>query len=215
MSELFRRTIFNEEYLKIWFNFQADFEVLDATIAHMFQGTKRSRYRYQQWRDDYWVEPTFKFSSPFFNGQRPADVTFSTNMGPCQFHRAVANSRGRRCPCYVGNLDISAVLANIATQLGMSGLIEPRAWKENRYGYNYGHLLEGCFGGHRLFEILEYWKVAPDPSGRGGESARGRFYRSLIPGMELDERKMGYNIGDVVGNALIMRFLLTTDNRLQ
>ncbi|KAI9715134.1 MAG: hypothetical protein M1812_006113 [Candelaria pacifica] len=209
LCELFRRTIFNKEYLKIWFNYQTDFDVLDSTIAHMFQGSNRPRYLHQQWINRYYIEPTFKFSSPFFNGQRPADLIFSTVVGACEFHTSERSTRDRRCPCDTGNLDISAILAYITRQLGCGG--QPRAWKDNRPNYNYGNLLRGCFDGHRLYPILWHWKQAP--GGRG--PVADEFYSSLRPGMEMDERKMGYNIGDVVGNALIMRFLLTTDDRVQ
>jgi hypothetical protein len=36
--------LFGAEYLKVWWNYGEDFKVLDATIAHMFQGTPRERF---------------------------------------------------------------------------------------------------------------------------------------------------------------------------
>lgn len=66
----------------------------------------------------------------------------------------------------------------------------------------------------RLFKLFKRFKEAPNREpGRRGIS-RDQWYQSLGPGMETDSDKMGYNIGDVAGVALLMRFLTTTDDRM-
>lgn len=69
-------------------------------------------------------------------------------------------------------------------------------------------------GADRLFPLLNYFKSIPDSFGGRGDAARNEFYQSLGPGMEGNDHLMGYNIGDVAGVALLMRFLTTTDDRM-
>lgn len=71
----------------------------------------------------------------------------------------------------------------------------------------------------RLYEIFQYLKDSPSRAALADSShTRDEFinewYQSLGPGMETDSDKMGYNIGDVAGVALLMRFLTTTDDRM-
>lgn len=40
------------------------------------------------------------------------------------------------------------------------------------------------------------------------------LFNSIGPGMEINDDIMAYNIGDVAGVALVMRFLTTTDDRM-
>lgn len=73
----------------------------------------------------------------------------------------------------------------------------------------------------RLHEVLQYLKNAPrraqlgaDGYGHTTEQSITDWYQSLGPDMETDGDKMGYNIGDVAGIALLMRFLTNTDDRM-
>ena len=61
----------------------------------------------------------------------------------------------------------------------------------------------------RLGALLTEFKNSPDRY-RG---EKDEFNQELGPGLERDNEAIGYNTGDVVGIALIMRFLTTTDNR--
>lgn len=71
----------------------------------------------------------------------------------------------------------------------------------------------------RLYAVFGYLKnapgraIRPNSSSTSGEQVDD-WYQSLGPGMETDSDKMGYNIGDVAGVALLMRFLTTTDDRM-
>ena len=60
-----------------------------------------------------------------------------------------------------------------------------------------------------LFDFLEDFKLAPSR-----HHTRDSFKEELGPGIEMDADMVGYNIGDVVGIALLMRFLTTTDDRM-
>lgn len=62
-------------------------------------------------------------------------------------------------------------------------------------------------GSDRLLGLLQYIKDAPSRS-----SNKHAFYQSFSLGMEVDDEKVGYNVDDVVGVAVLMRFLTTTDD---
>ncbi|KAI9700876.1 MAG: hypothetical protein M1836_002246 [Candelina mexicana] len=207
LCTLFERIIFNTEYLKFWWNFQSDFKVLNATIAHMFQGTPRSRFK--DLETERFIEPTFKISSKYLNEQRPMSLTFRTDASQCHFHTSELGTQDLRCPCYTGNLELSTVLDYVCHQLLASGYSCPGTWAKAKMFSKYHNLLKWWYTGHRLGPILDYFKEAPFDY-PGGQDA---FYPTLAPGMEIYQRKMGYNIGDVVGLALIVRFLLTSDDR--
>lgn len=73
----------------------------------------------------------------------------------------------------------------------------------------------------RLQEVLQYLKNAPSRAQLGADGyghmirqSIKDWYQSLGPDMETDGDKMGYNIGDVAGIALLMRFLTSTDDRM-
>ena len=63
-------------------------------------------------------------------------------------------------------------------------------------------------GSDPLYPLFERLKSIPD-----GKRDKTAWFNTFGPGMEIDDEKMGYNIGDVVGIALLMRFLTTTDDR--
>lgn len=214
---LFQELLFGSDYLKVWWNYGEDFAVLDATIAHMFQGTPRARYEKTPYRGrPYKVEPFFKVKSAHYGNERPPSLTFSRDSVECKFHALGENELGMACPCRLGNVDLSTILDDICRQLGMasaanvsSGSISQRQWWKAKFRNNYASLLDWLLGQDRIYPLLNYLKEGADRSGNKEE-----FYQSLGPGMETDIDKMGYNIGDVVGVALIMRYLTTTDDRL-
>ena len=122
---------------------------------------------------------------------------------------------GMACPCGLGNVDLSTILDDICRQLGLTNLaatcsgIHKRIWSSAKLYNNYASLLGWLLGQDRLYPLLNYLKDGP-----GRSKNKSEFYQSLNPTMESDIDKMGYNIGDVVGVALIMRYLTTTDDRL-
>ena len=67
----------------------------------------------------------------------------------------------------------------------------------------------------RLGRLLTMFKDAPKRyEGYYGEHREpGDFYQALGPGLERDNEAIGYNAGDVIGIALTMRFLTTSDDR--
>ncbi|KAK8212494.1 hypothetical protein IWZ01DRAFT_550465 [Phyllosticta capitalensis] len=153
LAYLWEKVIFNEDLLKLWFNFQSDITVLDNTIAHL--------------------------------------------------------------------------------QLGLHEKEEEtmRVWTKERRGFGYVKLLQQFLKNDWMFPILNHLKDAPNRwverntqpedndedgeygGGSGGKPNKAGFFRSFGPSMESDSDKLGYNIGDVVGIALIFRFLTTTENR--
>ena len=61
----------------------------------------------------------------------------------------------------------------------------------------------------RLYKYLAHFKRAPYR-----HHSIDSFYNELGPGMEMNHDMLGYNFGDVIGIALLMRFLTTTDDRM-
>ena len=247
MYKLFAETIFNDQLLKLWFNYQSDIAVLEATIAHMYQGTPRipQILRNSHSNDEgKWVRYNWKFSSEHLRQERPAKLTFLTHNDDCNMHQKypdnesqsslqLSNADGQRigCPCYLGNIDISPLLDYISRQLQWRGDSTPnyppppaddddmkpwnwnattgaRYWKANRIYCNYGNFLRWTMGSDPLYPLFERLKSIPD-----GKPDKTAWFNTFGPGMEIDDEKMGYNIGDVVGIALLMRFLTTTDDR--
>lgn len=214
---LFKKLLFENDYLKVWWNYGEDFAVLDATIAHMFQGTPRPRHMTTPYRGaPYLVQPFFKIKSAYYQGVRPQDLTFSRESVACTFHVRGENELGIACPCSLGNVDLSTILDHICRQLGLTnaayatstGVGQRQWWKAKKFN-NYAKLLDWLLSQDRVYPLLNYLK---EGAARSGD--KDSFYQSLGPGMETDINKMGYNIGDVVGIALIMRYLTTTDDRL-
>ena len=201
----------------MWWNYGEDFAVLDATIAHMFQRTPRQRFsKTSYFGNVLWFEPTFKFTSDFYQGERPRELTFSRERVRCAFHLPEGNDLGITCPCRLGNVDLSAILDYICRQLTLGTRREPslhgyerNRWDKAKFKNNYKNLLNFMMGEDRLYPLLDYLKDAANRF-----YSKDEFYQSLGPGMEQDMEKMGYNIGDVVGIALIMRFVTTTDDRI-
>ncbi|KAI9700877.1 MAG: hypothetical protein M1836_002247 [Candelina mexicana] len=253
LHQLFQRILFNKQIIKLWFNYQIDIPVLQATIAHMYQGTPRRRHRVDTMvrgeMQSSWKIPTFKIRSPFLNGLRPVDVTFINHDQPCTMHNSLEKSSDdssehlRSCPCWSGNIDITALLDSIGRQLrwrtddpsnptqpwSEDCLMQLRDWTMPKHGCNYGDFLRWTMEKDRLYPFFEYFKAIPDqlfprsnnfhdpaqlvynPSMQERKTA---WYDSFGPGMETDDLKMGYAMGDVIGIALLMRFLTTTDDRM-
>lgn len=218
------RVIFNNVVIKLWFRYRSDISVLDATIAHLFQGSPRPNF---EGAADYpsdkrgLVVPTFKLSSRYFNQRRPRHLQFSKLQGACELHRPGKNELGLACPCRYGNIDIVMLLAFVCRQFGTKKRDYFRHDTTRKLHWNYTRDIPTAYDrfqkqllwGHELYPLLEFLKNAPFRFSSGDPDLKTEFYQSMKPGMEDDDDKMGYNIGDVVGIALIMRFLTTTDNR--
>lgn len=213
--------------MKVWWNYDQDFKVLNATIAHMFQGTPRQRYlmRDNLYRDQCHVQPTFKIASRYYRGQRPPNLTFSSVPIPCRLHPQEVDELGLACFCRLGNVDLSTILDRtcgiLNLQSGLQPLYnarnptgeDPRPWFRPKHANGYHALLTNVLRKDRLYPILDYFKDVPRNSPQGQQGRQDTFYETLKPGMEVDNNLMGYNIGDVVGVAIIMRYLTTTDDR--
>ncbi len=85
-----------------------------------------------------------------------------------------------------------------------------------KQGCNYGDFLLWTMGTDRLYPLFKYFKDVPSdgipPDDPQREHRITAWYDSLGPDMVTDDDKMGYNIGDVVGIALLMRFITSTDD---
>ena len=224
--------MFNPDYLKIWFNFQSDIPVLDATLAHLYQGTKRPEYENQHYgsRAKFWQQPSWKIRSPFYDGVRPDNLQFPRDTR-CDLHDDNTDSDGGKkeinispqglcCPCLqTANVDITTIIEYISRQLNYidpvregrdATPLSKRTWRNIRAGCNYNKFITWTMGGSRLHKLLNDFKEIPDKVG----SSRTAFYNSIGPGTEIDDNIMAYNIGDVAGVALLMRFLTTTDDQI-
>lgn len=204
--------------------------VLDATIAHMYQGTPRDKFKKTDWKTEkeHWIHPTWKIHSGRYESCRPQHLVFPrfrAKVDSCDLHnnkpdhpQTRLNAQGLSCPCKsTGNVDITTVVEFLCRQLGFRDPMwgKPcgkRVWHEVKHGCNYGAFLVSTMQTDRLHGFFQYLKNAP--SRAYPDVSRDDWYQSLGPGMETDSDKMGYNIGDVAGVALLMRFLTTTDDRM-
>ncbi|EGP85544.1 uncharacterized protein MYCGRDRAFT_94223 [Zymoseptoria tritici IPO323] len=111
LYQLFSEVIFDARICKLWWNLQSDFTVMNNTIAHLYQGTPREAFSHTSYRGvKYNVTPTWKLQSPFFNGERPEDLSFPSSQKPCDLHAGSTEYVGMSCPCQTGNIDIAALL---------------------------------------------------------------------------------------------------------
>jgi hypothetical protein len=220
LSKLYKRVIFNPDLLKIWFRYSSDMVVLDATIAHMFQGTLRPHFiAVPQYYSDPEgpVYPTFKIKSPFFNETRPTDLEFSKDEHVrCPFHLE-GTYRGLACPCEFGNLDIIALLRLICNDIGFWKQFGLLPWHaSNMSRLSYAKLLDVFLGTNEVFPLLNQLKngaIAYVPKDRTNRDPKSEFFDILRAGMEEDDRALGYNIGDCVGQALMIRMIMQSDDR--
>ncbi|KAK7556724.1 hypothetical protein IWX46DRAFT_653979 [Phyllosticta citricarpa] len=231
LTYLWERIIFNNDILKIWFNFQSDINVLDATIANSYQGTGRRPYLTQPFRaTPQRITPQPKLAHTHLSGVRPDSLKFPSQdeAEQCAFHKHLrpgeSYPRDIACPCRTGNLDIETVIALVCRQLGLrqddEHSFRKRRWTKNRPGYGYSELLDHFLKHDWVYPLLTYFKDIPrgfhelDTIEVGRQRSNdSSFYRSFGPSMETDSDKMGYNIGDVVGIALVFRILTTTDDQ--
>lgn len=81
----------------------------------------------------------------------------------------------------------------------------------------YASLLKIALGTHDIWPLLDEFKNAPQlySSEDKEEMAdpKGAFFRKLRWGMQENDGAMGYNLGDVIGLALIIRMLRESDDR--
>lgn len=204
LQYLYQKTIFDPALLKVWHNFQSDMQVLETTInfMHQEQSPRRDTYYCPPFKLDP-AAPAVSKQQPnmqnnYFRTSRPESLHFPRHETNCPMH----NNPKEMCPCETGNIELAALFAFVTRDLGFWSAIDPNSWRTHRDYYNYGKLLTLFLGSDPLYRLLAHFK---DP--RGGSNARDIFYQSLGPGMELEDYKLSYNIGDVVGIALMFKLL--------
>ncbi|KAK8161519.1 hypothetical protein IWX90DRAFT_506179 [Phyllosticta citrichinensis] len=194
-----------------------------------FGRNDRPEYRTQPYQGNpVTIVPQPKLDSTHLSGIRPDSLKFPTHdeSRKCAFHKSLqpgqSYPRNIACPCRTGNLDLETIVAHVRRQLrlGEDGVEEDevgededcgvpkRLWTKNRFRYPYANLLKDFLQHDWVYNLLYHFKETPSNS-----ENPGAYYRSFGPSMESDSDKMGYNIGDVVGIALILRILTTTDDR--
>ncbi|KAF2090321.1 hypothetical protein K490DRAFT_63198 [Saccharata proteae CBS 121410] len=228
IGHLLRKTVFNPTFLKIWWNFQQDFEVLNATIAHMYQGTKRRVFMRHLFSADQgnepkeFVVPTFKFGygNKLYQDPRPADLCFPEDDHLCPLHPNRKVQRisywFQRCPCSMGNVDLQSVFWYLYRHAGfVQDHIDEIPWWQARRGLNFDKLLDVMLLPRGYYWILKYLKDRANEWPRGSQDCdKDTFYASMKPGMEKDDDQMGYLVGDVIAVAVIFRYLVANDDRL-
>lgn len=260
---LFLNLILDPGIIKIWFNYQDDIKVMDATLDEIYRGTPRPNFKTYSCREG-WGElanPPYKLTlnadqTTAFGRARPQNLTFHKIRGsewgtecPYNFHTNSVDKFGRPCPCRTNNLDLAVVTEFIIEDLHMGGpraMVRRRPWTELRYRASYTRFNDCMLLGDRHRELFRTLKdtgvdrvhpppVYPTPcptSCPGGmcrndcpnfqikrdhrDAVRGfkdTFFESFSnPTFQQTPALLGYVIGDVVGLALILRFLMTTEN---
>jgi hypothetical protein len=202
----------------------------------MFQGTPRIRSDCGQILD--LSIPSWKLTSPFFNDERPDDLTFETGVYDCpsELHYTMRDDgRNISCPCLTSNIEISALASHITRELGWNKEGDPVLnvevedpirksvaqrfmWWQNRIGFRYQQFLQSFFLEQRMGEFLQDFKTF----GEGGEQKKGEASMGFLARTDkqpmstyMSQRRFAaYLCGDVIGIALAMRFMTTTNNRL-
>ncbi|KAF7188226.1 hypothetical protein HII31_10511 [Pseudocercospora fuligena] len=199
--------VFNQNLNTWWWNPQQDVVALDNTFAHIWQGTPRAKYHHTPWNSHKSIEvvPTFKITSEFFNGTRPAHLNFPRVPYTCQLHQEGSLSeKGFACPCLTGNHDISAMLSEACRQQGRNLMEFP--WFEARPGVKFERMVERLLKHDRRFEILKSMKQCV-PIGQEQE-----FYQSLgQPDMALDDDQLMYTTGDALAPGIVLSIFLSND----
>lgn len=205
LEQFYKEILLNAEIMKLGWNYQSDFQVLDNTIASMYQGTPREPRKGYYDGEHYSMERPFRISSPFLSGERPAWTFLPTDDSECEMHREGKSLHGLACPCPLGNVDVAALLSLWCRQLGF--YVEILPWTQCRYPVNYGTLQLMMLWCDRLYPFFNFMK---DCAGISGDVD---FYQHLgKPGMGEDDIAMAYNIGDVAALCMIYEQFLASDD---
>lgn len=136
---LFEDLILNKKVIKILYNVPDSIAALDATLEHIFRGRppppNKGAPNYQDALRQYKNSarkpfretegsplrlPHYKDTGPetYLDVNRPASLEFERGEKPCPlgFHGPGVDYAGRRCPCYLGILDITSILDFILRQ---------------------------------------------------------------------------------------------------
>lgn len=138
LGVLFEDLILNKKYIKIWHNVPHSVAALDATLEHIFRGRappakgmpgyeaalrqykNSARKPFRETENGPLRTPHYKDTGPetFLNVNRPASLEFERSGKPCPLglHGPGVDYAGRRCPCYLGILDITSILDFILRQ---------------------------------------------------------------------------------------------------
>lgn len=181
--------------------------VLEATIELMYRQpveNKGDGYRPKVLYDVMgFFEPQPDPANPFFQAERPADVTFPRNQTGCNSAMHYPNDMEGGCPCNLLNVELAGVFAFVCESLGArDGADIYCSWKDPRWRHNWSALIRNFMDGDRMQPLIEDCK---DACRRGGSVEN--FYQSLGSGMETDTDKMAYNIGDVIGIVRMFKVL--------
>lgn len=164
--------------MKLWFNSQSDISVLDATIAHIFQGTPRQDYIEKDFASGHktQVRPTWKIRSDWYCDHRPQALYFPRNqpLVACDLHdnmleppQTHMNAHGLTCLCEAtSNVDITTVFDFLCRQLGWRNSATAieykcREWHKARRRCNYDRFLQWTMRTDRLYELLHYFNEVP------------------------------------------------------
>ncbi|KAF2158872.1 hypothetical protein M409DRAFT_61293 [Zasmidium cellare ATCC 36951] len=203
IERVFQATIFNTKLLKLWWNPQTDFRVLEMTMAYMYQGTPGTAHNaaHNAARGDpgCFSRPRFYFQDLHLDSVRPSWMRFRQSDEECDLHEPGQSEKGMSCPCYLGNIDLAALLNHICRLQGLS--MPKLKWTQIRAHFNYGSLLELMLRGHRLLPILLWMKSCHREA---GVSLMSFFQGQGELGMEKNGLYMAYNAVDVLGLNLIV-----------
>lgn len=189
LEHFLKETIFNPELVKLWWNAQSDFRVLESTIAYMYQGSRNSA-----------GHPRWHFTNRHLQGIRPQSMQLSNMKQECDLHLSDASNHDVEGLCGLGNVDLETLLNHFCRTHGCDTKHMPLNVR----------LLECFLQGDRFYPILKHFDDAPKASPLG---SRG-FYQSLgRPGMDADNAAVGHQIGYLAGLNLIFEMLLVSDDK--
>lgn len=188
MDVLFRDLIFNRQIIKVLHNVPDSIAALDTTLEHIFRGlcpvvrgpgyaTELRRYSnslrkpFRDTIDGPLRNPHYKDTGPdrFLNVNRPTTTEFERGEMPCSlnFHGPGVDYAGRRCPCYLGILDITSVLdfilrqhqfisrgSGVALRHGETVWPALAPWTEPREGCKFEKLAQWMLAGSKYQPLL-------------------------------------------------------------
>lgn len=238
MKRIFSELIFDTSYYKFWFNPQTHVAAMEATLEHMYRSSEgRSEFCVNGRTGKPNYKSALTDETDVFN-ERPPGLSFRPAAGdrweghecPYNFHSADTDLWGRPCPCRSNNIDLCSFADFILRGLGYAhgGKVTdgPGHWCDTRFICDLGSFQACMLWQDRSVELLRKMKESMttkfgDAGKQTGQTmyfgeddfmtwGPGSFFGSLD--FEADSRKLANLLSGVVGIALIVRFLTTTES---
>ncbi|KAK4615739.1 hypothetical protein CLAFUW4_09868 [Fulvia fulva] len=220
LEQLLQETVFDKEMLKLGWNLQSGFRVIDQTIEYLYQTATRppvflgEKINADGTRTERWMHWEWKIKSEHLIGERPESMKFprvwkDVNCGihaDQDYDPQLSDQIAMACPCTTGNVDIAALLNLFCGQLKFQ--LDLLHWRQHRHRISYHDFLRTELDQDRLYFILNWMKS------RCYTGDVHHFCQDLgLPEMGQNDDQMAYNVGDIAGIILAFEQLFASDDK--